>query len=183
MTDSFSKHPEYLPNSRAFTLIELLVVLLVIAILLALAVPVSQEFIVENRSIRETNVFITGLYNARSSAIQLGDKVVFCKSSDHKSCGGDSWDQGQIIMDENKHQVLKVLPALDKHEHLIWNSSAGKDDKVEWLASGYTNGQRGTFYYCADRAYASYSREIVLLDTGRLYVTLMSAADYTKFCP
>lgn len=180
--DGFGKPPIYLPNSRAFTLIELLLILLMIAILLTIAVPVGQEFIIENRSMREINVLMAGLYNARSSAIRSGDKVMFCKSADHKTCSGN-WQQGQIVIDENSHQVLKVLPPLDKNERLIWNSSTGRDDKVEWLPSGYTNGQRGTFYYCTNHAYASYSREIVLLNTGRLYVTLMSMDDYNKFCP
>ncbi|HVV69371.1 MAG TPA: GspH/FimT family pseudopilin [Gammaproteobacteria bacterium] len=170
-----------LPNLRAFTLIEMLMILVVLMSLLIFVVPAGRDFLGQHRAIAGANRIVGGLYLARSEAVHRGQKIIFCKSVDGKTCGGN-WSDGQLILDE-KGNVLRRFPALPVQDTLIWNSSAGKDEKVEWLPTGFTNGQRGTFYYCAGHSNATYSQAIVLLNTGRLYVSPIEVQDYAKYCP
>jgi type IV fimbrial biogenesis protein FimT len=172
--------------TRAFTLVELLVTLVIVVILATIAVPSSHYFLTSNRSTAHINALAHALYFARSEAIQRGEKMTFCSSADGKKCGGD-WCDGQVVMNPAK-EVLRIFPALPKSDYLVWNSSGGKDTVVEWLPTGYTNGQRGTFYYCSHaysrgdaQGYAG-SRSLVLLDTGRWYVTAMTEKDFQEFC-
>src|SRR5262249_26905253 len=158
---------------------EVLVVLAILSILLMMAAPSGQEFLVRQRGVLAVNSLLNGLNFARSEAIARNEKIVFCKSSNRKNCGG-KWRDGQVVMSGT--HLLKVFSALPKGSFLLWNSSEGKDDYVEWLPTGFTNGQRGTFYYCAAEKNQHHSRAIVLLNTGRMYVELMSDKDFVERC-
>ncbi len=148
-------------------LFELLLVLFIVSILLMAAVPSGRKFLVEKTTATAINSLVAGLNFARSEAIHRSEKLLFCKSSNHKTCGGN-WADGQLVVNHSG-VVLKVLPAIPKAAHLAWNSSGGKDDFLEWLPTGYTNGQRGTFYYTAPGSQAN-SQAIVVLNTGRISV-------------
>ena len=176
-----NKRSYLLPNSRAFTLIEMMMILVVLMCLLVYGVPAGRDFLGQHRAIAGANSIVGGLYLARSEAVHRGHKVIFCKSADGKTCGGN-WSDGQIIIDGSGN-VLRQFHALPAQDTLVWNSSAGKDEKVEWLPTGFTNGQRGTFYYCAGNSNAAYSQTIVVLNTGRLYVSPIDVGDYAKYCP
>jgi len=168
------------PNASGFTLIELFATLAILSILLIVAIPSGQHFFSQNRTAAQISTLMGGLNYARNEAISRNEKLIFCKSADHKKCGG-SWRDGQILLD-SKENVLRVFSAIPKKDKVVWNSSGGLDDSIAWLPSGYTNGQRGTFYYCAGNNNEADSRSIVLLDTGRSYVSLVSAEDYAKHC-
>lgn len=165
-------------KTSGFTLIELLISLLILATLITIAAPVSHDFLASHRSKSHINTLARALYFARSEAIQRGEKVIFCGSKDAKTCGGD-WRNGQITQSAS-NELLRIFPALPKSDRLVWNSSGGKDAAIEWLPTGYTNGQRGSFYYCTPTF--SGSRTLVLLDTGRWYIETMNQADFDRFC-
>jgi len=165
-------------NTHAFALIELLLALALLTTLLLLTVPSARDLLVENRTVTRVNTMVGALYNARTLAIQTNSKVTFCKSSDGKKCGGN-WRDGQLVMNIIG-KPLVVLGPLPHGDDLIWNGSAGQDNQIDWLPTGFTNGQRGTFYYCAREA--EFSRAIVLLNTGRVYVKLLSPTDYAGYC-
>ncbi len=179
--DTANKTSFLLPNMLAFTVIEVMVILIILMCLFVFIVPAGNEVLVEHRAIAGSNRIVSGLYLARNEAIQRGEKIIFCKSADSKSCSGN-WNDGQIIIN-SKGAVLHRFAALGGNDSLIWNSSAGKDNWVEWLPTGFTNGQRGSFYYCAANDNAAYSQAIVLINTGRLYVSQINAEDFDKYCP
>lgn len=168
------------PKFHAFTLMELLIALTILTLLITLAIPASRHLLLSTQAASQLETLGTGLNYARSQAIFRQEKITFCKSTNHKTCGGN-WRDGQIIID-NKGTVLRVFSALPKNANLIWNGSGGNDDTIVWLPSGYTNGQRGTFYYCAPHQDASHSQSLTLLNTGRWYVATMNAVDYGRFC-
>ncbi|MHB0975085.1 MAG: GspH/FimT family pseudopilin [Thiobacillus sp.] len=85
-------------SKRGFTLIELLVTLAVAAILLTVAVPNFQMFVVNNRMASQANDIITALNMARSEAVKRAANVKVCASSDGASCTG-TWAQGWIVQD------------------------------------------------------------------------------------
>lgn len=85
-----------------FTLIELLVVMAIAAILLSIAIPNFQTFILNNRMASQSNDLLAALQLARSEAIKRGARVTVCKSSDPMSdppgcTAGGTWAQGWIV--------------------------------------------------------------------------------------
>jgi len=155
-------------KKNGFTLIELLITIAIVGILIFVGVPSLRHLVAANRAITKTDHFVSALHLARSEAIKLGVKVKFCKSSDHKTCGGN-WRDGQIIITAD-NKLVRTFAALPSNDQLIWNSSLGKDDYLEFTPIGNTNGQSGTFYYYP-QGKSAYAKEIVISNTGRIRVT------------
>ena len=82
---------------------------------------------------------------ARIEAVRRGEPIIFCKSSDHQHCGGQ-WRDGQLVISA-RGKILQVLDALPVGDTLVWRSSFGRNDALELLSTGCTNGQQGRFYY------------------------------------
>ncbi len=167
-------------RQQGFTLVELLITIAILAILVMLAAPSMQHMLAENRSIAQVNTLIAELNYARSEAVSRNEALTFCKSVNQQTCGGQ-WRDGKMLLDA-KNNVIRVFSALPTGDKLVWNSSGGQDDAIVWTPSGYTRGQRGTFYYCSAHKDSTYSRTVVLWDTGRTYTAKMSAGDYSKYC-
>jgi type IV fimbrial biogenesis protein FimT len=85
-------------SARGFTLIELLVTISIAVILLTIAVPSFNEFLVRNRVSGVTNELMTALNLARSEAVRRGQPVSVCKSSNGTTCAtSGEWDSGWIV--------------------------------------------------------------------------------------
>ena len=100
-------------TTRGFTLIELLVTLAVAAILLGVAVPNFQLFVMNNRMASQANDLITAFNMARSEAVKRAANVTVCASSNSTtnaaSCMG-SWQQGWIVVDAAGNPIRKQQP-------------------------------------------------------------------------
>ena len=84
--------------TRGFTLIELLVTLAVAVILITVAVPNYQMFVMNNRMATQANDLITALNMARSEAVKRAANVTVCAGT---NCPGtaNAWPQGWIVAD------------------------------------------------------------------------------------
>ena len=92
------------PRRRAacgFTLVELLVSVAIAAILISIAAPSYVALTNPNRLATQANDILGGLMIARSEAIRLNQRVVFCRSDDGSTCSAatDGWRGWLVFAD------------------------------------------------------------------------------------
>ena len=160
-----------LRNQTAFIFLETIIVFAIISILLMTAIPLFSDVVSENSARAHTEQIFTALQLTRMEALKRREKVRFCKSIDHKTCGG-AWHDGQIIISKN-NIVLRVFSALPASDKLTWQSSFGKNDYLEFLPSGNTNAQQGSFYYCPKNS--SQALAIIIKQTGHMRIANKTA--------
>lgn len=111
---------------RGLSLIELMVTVVVLAIILAVAVPAFQGTIASNRLTTSTNDLLSAMAMARSEAIRRGGRVTVCKSADGTACttaGG--WEQGWIVFTDGTRAGFS--PSIDIGESVIVVTRAHPD--------------------------------------------------------
>jgi type IV fimbrial biogenesis protein FimT len=70
-----------LNSSRGVSLIELMIALTILGVLVGLAVPSFQSFIISNRLTSQTNELLGGYQVARAEAIRLNRPIHFCRAA------------------------------------------------------------------------------------------------------
>ncbi len=91
-------------KNRGFTLAELIVSVVIIAVLIAAAVPAMRNYIQNSKATAAANTWVTSLNYARSEALTRGVPVSVCLTSDGSSCNTTtnasnnySWSTGWIV--------------------------------------------------------------------------------------
>lgn len=131
---------------HGFTLVEMMVTIAILGILLAIAIPSYQRFVLDTRMTTQANEFLTMLHFTRSEAVKRNTRVTICKSSDGATCTmtGD-WRQGWIVFVDapangtldGADVVLRVHGALEGGSTLVGNNSAA--DYISYLPSGQSS--------------------------------------------
>lgn len=144
--------------SGGFTLIELMVTVAVAAILLSIALPSYQTFVLNGRMAAQSNDFLKALQLARSEAVKRGTLVSVCKSANNATCApGGTWAQGWIVFVDGgvagtvdgADVLIRVFPALSGNSTLV--GSANVADFVSYQPSGATSlaaGANGVVSLC-----------------------------------
>lgn len=139
-------------SKHGFSLLELLVVISIISMTVILTVPAYQFIFKKSTSQILSARLLRAIQMARSEAMTRGIPVTLCKSKDHTTCSG-AWQDGQILfVDEKQNGIVAdkadVLYIFDKNFSgtLNWRSSL-KRDYLQFLPSGLTAGENGTFSY------------------------------------
>jgi len=130
-----------------FTLIECLMVLGIVSILLLVAVPTFHDLLGRNKTSSIIDNLSQAIYFARNEAIKQGQTVTFCGSNNGQNCDGH-WSEGQIVVVDHSHRLLRSLSGLPKGDQLIWRSNLAQNEALKFTATGFTAGQNGSFYYC-----------------------------------
>lgn len=151
---------------EGFTLIELMVVLVIVAVLLAIALPSFSVLTLRTKLRSYTNDIVTSVHLARSEAIKRNREITLCVSnSDGTDCNGSgTWDQGWIVLDDPNDMVIK------------WQQAAPSDitlkekdgiHTIKFKSSGL-NGTPATFYLCAAKSTAGVKEiQVPVSATGR----------------
>ncbi len=156
-------------KKAGFTLFELALTISLMVILLLIIIPGYQHLQARNKTTSTVNHMIAAIHSARSSAIVLDQILVFCGSQDHQHCDGH-WRDGQLIIAEQTQQILKFFSGLNHGDRLWWQSSLGTNNALKLAPSGFTNGQRGSFYYCPHNNPEQYGAKIIVSDSARIRI-------------
>jgi len=145
-------------TTRGFTLIELLVTMTVVAILLAVAIPSYQTFVLNNRMSSQSNDLLSAFQLARSEAIKRSTRVSICKGTGGVCVAGGTWAQGWMVFVDDDgvvgtrdgtDQPIQVYPALTGATAL--GATANASNFISYLPAGMTNlaiGTTATFTLC-----------------------------------
>lgn len=179
-------------NNLGFTLIELMVTISVLAILLAIAVPSFQSFILNSRLTATTNDLASALAVARSEAVKRATRVTVCKSANsgvtNPTCStAANWQDGWIVFVDggtagtvdgtDSSNILRVFQPTVSNGMEI-NGGVNFANWLSYLPSGVSVGNgnlaNGTFTVdfatCPSPA-INMARTIVLNATGRAMTT------------
>lgn len=160
-----------------FTLIELMVTVAVAAILLALAVPGFQRFVMDSKRSEVINELVNSFQLARSEAMRRGQQIGLCASNDGSTCASanTNWSQGWIVFvnsdadtsptRSNTEELLRVY-GQPSTNIVVTASSAGTAMSGRFRARtfGQTHAN-GTITVCDPRG-ASEAKAVVVSTAG-----------------
>ena len=157
---------------RGFTMIELLITLSIAAIMLTVAIPNFQSFLLNSRLSSQTNEFVLALASAKSEAVKRGTSVTVCSRATDTSCAGSTtWDNGWLVFVDNDgggtvNGADVVLQVRSRLEIEGSNTLRTTLQRVTFQNTGFSSGFFGTFRFCDSRG-ATEARGIVLSAQGR----------------
>jgi type IV fimbrial biogenesis protein FimT len=172
-------HMERLPTSTTpargaepgFTLIEILVTMVVAGILVAIAVPAFNNFVLNDRDIGQVNSLVGSLNYARSEAVKRASPtgVTVCPTADGQTCTNSTdWSGGWVVVDPNNADcttppcTLQSIPAMAGSNRLTGTAATG----ITFSSSGQASAPL-TIRVCDTRG-AAKARSVEVNSTGRV---------------
>lgn len=135
--------------SCGFSLIELMVVLIIVGIISVISVTGLPFFLKKS----EAEVLSSQLMNAidlsRREAMIRHEKIILCGSTDQIMCS-DRWQLGYII--KTAHRVIYHFQNNLEHGILHWRCFPRDKQQLEFLSTGLSHSQNGTFWFCQENA-------------------------------
>jgi type IV fimbrial biogenesis protein FimT len=160
-------------KSIGFTLIELLTTLAIAGILATTAVPALSDFAARERRAAAINSLISSIRFTRSLALKTQRVATLCPSDDGQNCRRN-WNLPMMIFvdvnNDRKRQlnetVYKNIAAIDPQDRLKWKAFRNSN-VLQFLPTGITNHQNGTFLYCPKISREDLSRGVIMTKMGR----------------
>lgn len=145
----------------------------IVSILFGFALPSFNDLL--KRSKVKTNVarLTQTIQMSRLAAITKNVRVTLCPMGNGSSCASD-WSAGYMaFIDKNGDReyndsdiLLYQFKSSDKKSRLTWRAF-GVRRSLQWLETGITNHQNGTFEFCLDND-AKLARGLFLTKAGRV---------------
>ena len=176
-----------MPRCEGFTLLEAMTTLSVLGILLGLAVPGFGSMMLDSRRAATVNSFIHSVFLARSTAIQRGETVSICRSTNGQSCsnGTQDWQAGWIVFVNNDGEQP---PVRDENETLLavfqaWDAGTITSNRVSYSFRPHTHAiVNGSVVFC-DRRGSAEARAVIINSAGRPRVAHRDADNRPLRCP
>lgn len=163
--------------STGVTIIELAVTLVVLAVLVAVAVPAFTRLLLDTDRATVLSELTAALNLARTEALGRGLPVVVCRSSDAATCGSGSWEEGWLVFvnDDNDsppvvdggEEILKVRQESQPAYSLVPVTNYA--NFITYRADGSVN-NLGRITYC-DRRGVAEARALLVNRAGRVRVS------------
>ncbi|MHB8475654.1 MAG: GspH/FimT family pseudopilin [Steroidobacteraceae bacterium] len=163
---------------HGFTMIELLMTIVVAGILLGIAVPAFQSFVLNDRDIGQANSLVSSLNYARSEAVKVASPtgITVCPSGGGTTCAPAApWSNGWIVVDTNNADCggaacppLQSIPGLAGSNTLTAVGAANAG--ITFSSNGVVAGPPGTtltIRICDTRG-AAFARDVEVNTTGRV---------------
>jgi len=176
-----------LRSSGGFTLWELLWTLLVASVLLGIAVPSLQSFVLDARRTADVNGFVLAVQLARSEAAKRGRAVVVCASADTRSCTSPKvrYDGGWIVFvnEDNVRppQRSPAEPLIYVHQPDLVGTITANRDAFEFWPFTNRRSTNGTVVFCDARGPTA-SRAVIVSYTGRPRVATVGSGGEPLNC-
>jgi len=166
-------------KSSGLTLIELLLAICLISIFALASFSSWRHFLEKNQLEIATSDLLQFLKSARQNAIEKGERITVCPSSDHQYCDKNWSAKSLIICDKTQVIAFQDFPEIIQ---LNWKSSLGHNDQLVFLSTGLTHGQQG--HFTVSHKKNNQSSEVVVLMGGAIYVraikSSISESKYSK---
>lgn len=160
-------------KNRAFTLIELLICISIVSILMTSAVPAFTQLLDKRKVDVHKQRLVKTLQLARTTAVTNNKKVTLCPTQSGSSCTSN-WSSGYLVFIDdngdreftNNEEILYQFISTDEKSSVYWRAF-GTRSSLQWLQTGITNHQNGSFILCYDNQ-PEYSRGLYLTKAGRI---------------
>lgn len=159
-------------KTKGFTLIECLIAIAVLSITLTAGFNGLQSLLIKQRVAAYSGQLLQSVHTARQYAILRSKSVTICASENGTTCV-DDWSKGHMIfIDQNSDRVRDENEAVLNHIHgnqtsdpVSWKSFKAAST-LQFLPTGITNHQNGTFTVCGNGT-AKYARAVIITKMGR----------------
>lgn len=159
--------------SAGFTLIELMISVAITSILLAIAVPNFNDFIVQLRVDNEISQLHRLLLITRNAAINSGQNAIICPLNNTLKCTEEWQRELSVFIDANQNkafdateQLIIIRAEIHKGDELVYGK---RRNKITFKPTGQLSGlANGTFRYCP-KDHKNKSRGIIIARSGRIY--------------
>jgi type IV fimbrial biogenesis protein FimT len=150
------------------TMIEILVTVVVMAVLMAIAIPSFKNASLGSQLAAAANNLLASVQLARSEAIKRNTAVTLCASADGATCAGSGgWEQGWIMTDATA-VVLQYQQGLPD-KYLVTQAGGTAPLSFQPIGVGAT---AATFTVCRDDPDGSQERIVTVSATGSARVTV-----------
>jgi type IV fimbrial biogenesis protein FimT len=159
------------------TMIELLITVVILAILMAIAVPSFRNASLGSQLSAAANNLLASVQLARSEAIKRNTAVTLCASADGESCAAGGWEQGWFVTidPDIPDTVLQYQQGLPDR-YLVAQTSGPAELKFQPIGVGAT---AATFTVCRDNPDGGQERLLTVSATGSARVEVRN----TGSCP
>ena len=155
-------------QQKAVGLVELLATLMVLAILMAVAIPSFSSHMQRTQQTTHVNELLTALHFSRAEAVARRTTVSLCEGID--DCGTRRWENQLIIFADHNHngridegepilRTVRIAPAYSWH----WSNFRSRSH-ISFKSNGMTHSLNGTFTLCRETTAV---RSIVVNVAGR----------------
>lgn len=151
-----------------FSLLELVITISIACILMIFIVPGFRQLMMSSKSDVSSKQLMRTLEFSRNLAMNSGQKITICPCNNQMSCSGE-WCDGYIVLQNQK--IIFTHQNNNKNEKIHWRAFPFYLKNIEYLPTGLSNFENGTFWYCdGNSKYPLWA--IMLSKSGRMRLVM-----------